>query len=210
MLKENGKLYIAYGSNLNLKQMKHRCPTAKVVGTAHLEGWKMTFRGKGNGVATIEPSENDSVPVLIWRIMPQDEQALDVYEGAPSFYRKETIPVELNGETVRAMVYIMNDGHPLSFPSKSYYATILEGYLDAGFDPAVLKRYADAVKKEERLMTDTIREQIMAIRDSGETNMLDTRMVQVIANREGYYELVCFIEDHRREYTHFIFTGEES
>ena len=210
MLKENGKLYIAYGSNLNLEQMKHRCPTAKVVGTAHLEGWKMTFRGKGNGVATIEPSENDSVPVLIWRIMPQDEQALDVYEGAPSFYRKETIPVELNGETVQAMVYIMNDGHPLSSPSKGYYATILEGYQSAGFDPAVLKRYADATKKEERIMTDTIRKQIMAIRDSGETNMLDTRMVQVIANREGYYELVCFIEDHRRECTHFIFTGEES
>nr|WP_249311512.1 DUF5049 domain-containing protein [Congzhengia minquanensis] len=40
--------------------------------------------------------------------------------------------------------------------------------------------------------------------------MLDAHMVQVIANREGYYELVCFIEDHRREYVHFIFTGEES
>ena len=210
MTKENGKLYIAYGSNLNLKQMRHRCPTAKVVGTVSLEGWKMTFRGKGNGVATIEHSENDSVPVLIWRIMSRDEQALDIYEGAPSFYRKETIPVELDGETVQAMVYIMNDGHPLSSPSNGYYATILEGYLDAGFDPAILKRYADATKKEERIMTDTIREQIMAIRDSGETNMLDARMVQVIAKREGYYELVCFIEDHRREYVHFIFTGEES
>lgn len=210
MLKENGKFYIAYGSNLNLKRMRHRCPTAKVVGIVSLEGWKMTFRGKGNGVATIEHSENDSVPVLIWRIMPRDEQALDTYEGAPSFYRKETILVELDGETVQAMVYIMNDGHPLSSPSKGYYATILEGYQDAGFDPAILKRYADATKKEERIMTDTIREQIMAIRDSGETNMLDARMVQVIANREGYYELVCFIEDHRREYVHFIFTGEES
>lgn len=32
-------------------------------------------------------------------------------------------------------------------------------------------------------MTEKIREQIMAIRDSGETNMLDTRTVQWIANR---------------------------
>lgn len=59
-------------------------------------------------------------------------------------------------------------------------------------------------------MTEKIKEQIMAIRDSGETNMLDTRMVQYIANREGYYELVIYIEEHSKEYWHFIMTGEES
>lgn len=206
----NGKLYIAYGSNLNLEQMRHRCPTAKVVDTASLEGWKLTFRGKGNGVATIERSEDDSVPVLIWRIMPRDERALDIYEGAPHLYRKEMIPVELDGKTVQAMVYIMNDGHPLCVPSKGYYTTILEGYLDAGFDPDILKSYMVASKEKTRLMTDTIREQILAIRDSGETNMFATRTVQSIANRKGYYELVCFIEDHCREYVRFILTGEES
>lgn len=56
-------------------------------------------------------------------------------------------------------------------------------------------------------MNETIREQIMAIRDSGETNMLDTRTVQVIANREGFYELVIYLEEHKREYVNFIFTG---
>lgn len=58
-------------------------------------------------------------------------------------------------------------------------------------------------------MTETIKEQILAIRDSGETNMFDTRMVQYIANREGYYELVVYLEEHRKEYVHFIMTGEE-
>ena len=57
-------------------------------------------------------------------------------------------------------------------------------------------------------MTNKIREQIMAIRDSGETNMLDTRTVQWIANREGYYELVIYLEDKKREYWNFIMTGE--
>lgn len=56
-------------------------------------------------------------------------------------------------------------------------------------------------------MNETIREQIMAIRDSGETNMLDTRMVQVIANRMGFYELVIYLEEHKREYVNFILTG---
>ena len=58
-------------------------------------------------------------------------------------------------------------------------------------------------------MTETVKQQIMAVRDSGETNMLDTRMVQYIANREGFYELVIYIEDHRKEYVHFILTGED-
>ena len=50
------------------------------------------------------------------------------------------------------------------------------------------------------MMTKKIKEQILAIRDSGETNMLDTRTVQWIANREGYYELVIYLEDNSREY----------
>lgn len=57
-------------------------------------------------------------------------------------------------------------------------------------------------------MNTTIKKQIIAIRDSGETNMLDTRTVQYIANREGFYELVVYLEEHKREYVKFIFTGE--
>ena len=58
-------------------------------------------------------------------------------------------------------------------------------------------------------MTEKVKSQILAICDSGETNMLDTNMVQYIANREGYYELVIYIEENRSKYFHFIMTGEE-
>ena len=58
------------------------------------------------------------------------------------------------------------------------------------------------------MMTKKIKEQILAIRDSGETNRLDTRTVQWLANREGFYELVICLEDNSREYWHFIMTGE--
>ncbi len=56
-------------------------------------------------------------------------------------------------------------------------------------------------------MTDTIKMQILTIRNSGETNMFDIRRVQQIANREGYYELVIYLEEHRKEYVNFILTG---
>ena len=56
-------------------------------------------------------------------------------------------------------------------------------------------------------MNDTIRKQIMAVSVTGETKMLDTRMVQVIANRMGFYELVIYLEEHKKEYANFILTG---
>ncbi len=59
-------------------------------------------------------------------------------------------------------------------------------------------------------MTETIKEQILAIRDSGETNMLDTKTVQYLAFHRGYYELVTYLEENSKEYWHFIMTGEES
>lgn len=53
-----------------------------------------------------------------------------------------------------------------------------------------------------------VKEQILAIRDTGLTNMFDIPMVQRLAYDQGFYELVCWIEEHRKEYTHFILTGE--
>lgn len=57
------------------------------------------------------------------------------------------------------------------------------------------------------MMTEKIREQIMAVRKTGRTNMFDTNMVQVIANEMKFYELVIFIEEHREKYADFILTG---
>lgn len=137
-------LYIAYGSNLNLTQMAHRCPTAKVVGASELKDYELTFRGgKRGAVATVEPKEGISVPILIWKLKPRDEQALDRYEGYPSFYRKEFHDVELDGKLFSTMVYVMNEGRALGAPSDYYYNTIREGYESAGFDVAFLDAAVD-------------------------------------------------------------------
>ena len=57
-------------------------------------------------------------------------------------------------------------------------------------------------------MTEKIREQILAVRKTGRSNMFDVPMVQNIANAMQFYELVVFLEEHRGEYVHFILTGE--
>ena len=58
-------------------------------------------------------------------------------------------------------------------------------------------------------MSDVIFRQIMTIRDTGSVNMFDVPAVQRMAFESGFYELVCFIEEHREVYVHFILTGEE-
>lgn len=146
---QKNRLYIAYGSNLNLPQMKHRCPTAKVVGASEIKDYELVFRGGRRGaVATIEPLEGSSVPVLLWKIKPQDEEALNRYEGYPNFYRQEMLELELCGKPVNAMVYIMNDAHEYGAPSDYYLNTIAEGYDSAGFDTEFLD---EAVEKSIRL-----------------------------------------------------------
>lgn len=54
-----------------------------------------------------------------------------------------------------------------------------------------------------------VREQILAVRATGETNMFDTNAVQQIAFDKGFYELVDFIETDRKAYAAFILTGKE-
>lgn len=140
------KLYIAYGSNLNLGQMERRCPYAVPIGPAELSGYQLLFRG-GNGcsVATVEPQEGSSVPVLLWEITPRCEEALDHYEGWPRLYRKERVTVSVDGKPVEAMVYIMNSGQ-LGTPGESYYNSIAVGYETAGFDVAVLEEAVSVSK----------------------------------------------------------------
>ena len=55
----------------------------------------------------------------------------------------------------------------------------------------------------------SLKEQILAIRDSGKTNMFDIHAVQRIANEMHFYELVIFIEENRAAYGRFILTGDE-
>lgn len=134
------RLYIAYGSNLNLPQMALRCPTAEVAGTSELKDYELLFRGGGRGaVATVEPKEGSTVPVLLWKIKPGDEEALDRYEGYPRFYDKQMMEVELDGRTVSAMVYVMTPGHEFGIPSDHYANVIWEGYETADFDTQILE-----------------------------------------------------------------------
>lgn len=140
------RLYVAYGSNLNLEQMQYRCPTAKLVGTGVIENCELQFKGFPTGAfATIGQKPGASVPVGVFDIQPMDERSLDRYEGYPSHYFKKTVPVQMtNGDKVNAMVYIMNPKMQFGMPSANYYCVVHQGYKDCGLDTHVLN---EAVQK---------------------------------------------------------------
>lgn len=154
------RYYLAYGSNLNMEQMKHRCPTAKPIGTAIIENNVLTFRGSGSGYyLTIEPKIGSKVPVGVWEVTAADEAALDRYEGYPRFYFKTDITLDvtpLEGDqspagrkTTRkkAFYYFMNEDCGLGLPSDLYVETCLQGYKDFGFDKRILKRTLVRVRR---------------------------------------------------------------
>jgi hypothetical protein len=136
------KIYAAYGSNLNLRQMFKRCPKANPIDIGVLKDYRLTFRGSGRGVANIENYSGGRVPVLLWDITEDCEKALDIYEGYPRLYNKCEVEIRrLNGETVKAFVYVMDEKYKdmPAQPTKYYLDVIWQGYIDNNFPIETLR-----------------------------------------------------------------------
>lgn len=148
------RYYLAYGSNLNIRQMRMRCPSARIIGTAEIPDYELLFKGSQTGsYLTIEPKVGGSVPVAVWSVTAEDEAALDRYEGFPTFYYKAEMKLPIKGiksGKVRirdTFVYIMHEDRPLGMPSAFYVRTCLEGYDSFGFDENLIY---DAIESSRR------------------------------------------------------------
>ena len=140
-MKNNGKLYLAYGSNMDLAQMARRCPDAHLVGVTEIRDWELLFKGSKTGCyATIEPCREQTVPALVWSISEADERNLDRYEGFPTFYQKQDIEVEMPGGSVTAMAYTMDPSRPLGLPTIHYFDILDEAYDLFHFDKNILEQ----------------------------------------------------------------------
>lgn len=147
---EKTKVYGAYGSNMNLDQMSHRCPKARVIGTGTLQDYKLTFRGKYKGFANVEQCEDKLVPIVLWEITEDCETALDMYEGFPTQYIKKQVEVMLDGKPIKTMVYIMVSEYEnmVAAPTEYYFDVIVRGYSDNGLNLKPLQNaYAECLSE---------------------------------------------------------------
>jgi len=96
--------YFAYGSNLCVMQMAHRCPGAADPRPALLadHDWLINQRG----VATIEPFTGTHVHGVIWQVTDRDLATLDNAEGVPVRYRRDRLTVNTDDGPSDAWVYI--------------------------------------------------------------------------------------------------------
>ena len=152
-MNEKYTVSLAYGSNLNIEDMRKRCPDAEIIGTAILENYRLLFKGEEkDAFLTIEKKEGADVPVGLWKLTPSDEIALDEYEEYPQMYYKVDLPVKTEkGEVIFAMAYVMRkdyeDNHEFNLPSSEYLQSVIEGYRDFNFDGGYL---LDALEKSIR------------------------------------------------------------
>ena len=146
-----GNLYCAYGSNMDLEQMRYRCPNSKVISTSYIEDYRLQF----NQHATIVKDKGTKVPVVLWEIAPQDWRNLDRYEGYPSYYRKELVNVKVGGVERASLVYIMNKpDFAISPPTQAYLDGIKRGCKQHGIDTGYLDNaYADSIQKARQFQT---------------------------------------------------------
>ena len=126
-------LYFAYGSNLNLFQMKRRCKDSIFLKKINLKDFRLTFRSKYRA-ADIEPKKNSIVPGGLFDISKSDEKKLDVYEDYPTLYKKYYF--YYYGKKI--MTYIMTKKTKFQFPSERYLNVIKHGYKDCKLDKKIL------------------------------------------------------------------------
>ena len=124
--------YFAYGSNLNQKQMKERCPDSKPLFTAVLPNYKLVFVGWSRqwrgGVASIKSFRGERVRGAIYEVTEACLQRLDRYESG--YNRLKVTVVGEDDEPIEATTYVKTGRLEDATPSKEYLAIIQQGLRD--------------------------------------------------------------------------------
>lgn len=123
--------YFAYGSNLDLSRMLRRCPTARVVGPAHLPGAAIRFAGRSRhwnaGTATVVSGEGE-VSGLLYALDDDALRRLDAFEGVPTAYvRTRREVVTERGARVEAEVYARSTVVAACAPDPDYVRLMIHG-----------------------------------------------------------------------------------
>lgn len=134
-------LYFAYGSNLDWKQMKKRCPSAQFVCKATLKDHRLAFTRRSEvrkcGVADVVNELGKSVWGVVYQISEHDVGSLDKSEGFgpdrerdKNSYVREERHVYEEGDTEKPLavsIYIANKQKDPPLPNSDYKRLIVQG-----------------------------------------------------------------------------------
>ena len=115
--------YFAYGSNMSLRRLAARVPSAQFVSAATLSHRQLRFHkpshdgsSKCDAFETGEP--NHSVWGVVFDIAPREADDLDAIEGCGISYERQWVDVETaQGSSLRCMTYraLLTHSHALPY-----------------------------------------------------------------------------------------------
>ena len=134
--------YFAYGSNLDLAQMKIRCPSSELISKGSLSGYRLTFNryssGWGGGVADVIQDQDSKVWGLVFKLSNSDLKRLDSYEGCyndqTSLYERwKAIINTPKGQISDVWVYTVVEKQKFVRPTLEYLQIIKDAAVRWGF-----------------------------------------------------------------------------
>ena len=135
------RLYLAYGSNMDINQMDYRCPNSYMFDNIIVDNYKFVLDVAG--VASIIPSEGDKVEAILWAVHELDVETLDRYEGVSlGCYEKTTMPIVIDGAELDVLVYFsLRDLNNHGYRS-GYMSRIIQAAIDADFSEEYIEELA--------------------------------------------------------------------
>jgi hypothetical protein len=123
-------LHFAYGSNMDRRLMRRRCPGAGVIGGAVLRDHRFIITK--DGYASVAAARGALVHGLLWRLTPRDLAALNAYENIDAgLFRAASLTVHAGGRAVRALVFVGRSSVP-GRPRLGYMELVAAAARDAG------------------------------------------------------------------------------
>ena len=124
--------YFAYASNLNLKQMKQRCPDSKPLFKATLPNYQLVFSGWSRelrgGKATIRLNRGEKVIGAVYEVSEQEMKQLDRHEAG--YDRLRATVFDEDNQPHEVITYIKTGQSEVTNPSADYLSVIQQGYKD--------------------------------------------------------------------------------
>jgi len=134
-------LYFAYGSNMDLRQMRERCPSVRFLAVAKLPGHRLDFTRRSNtrqcGVADVVADDGGEVWGVVYDVAETDLGRLDDSEGYRpgreahfnSYIRDQRHVLRDGDEKSPLLVwtYVANREPDRPLPNVAYKALIVDG-----------------------------------------------------------------------------------
>lgn len=147
-------LYFAYGSNMDLAQMRGRCPSVRVIAIAKLAEHRLVFthyaKDRGCGTCDALPEAGQEVWGVIYDISDEDLSRLDKNEGyrpertrSENSYVRERREVYRGGDKTQPMLvwlYFANRQPKVPPPNAAYMKSLIEGATHWGLPEDYVKQ----------------------------------------------------------------------